>query len=507
MPPRQHRTPSRKRKGQPTPDPERDRLLQELKQSAERINRIFDSITDAFFSLNRDWQFTYLNREARRLLRKSDKELLGANVWQEFPSADVFRRRYEQVIAENKAAHFEEFYEPLATWFEIHAYPTVDGISIYFRDINQRKQAEQALRDSETDLKHAQAMAHTGSWRLNVRRNELFWSDETHRIFGIPIGTPMTYEAFLAAVHPEDREFVNRNWQAALAGAAYDIEHRIVVGGEIKWVRENAELEFDPQGALLGGFGAVQDITERKHAEEALMRAEKLASAGRLAATLAHEINNPLEAAINSLYLASRDASLRDPTRSFVATAEQELKRAAQIARRTLGFHREPNYRTSVTMAEIVHELAALYEPRLSTKGIRFQVRVADPKLAVLANAGELRQLLSNLLVNSIDAVAESGTVYMRVDGTHVSGPPGVRVTIADTGSGIAPENLKRIFEPFFTTKKDTGTGLGLWIAEQIVRKQGGAIRVRSRVGRGTVFRILLPAAAPASAAVAGAAR
>jgi PAS domain S-box-containing protein len=134
---------------------------------------------------------------------------------------------------------------------------------------------ELALRESREDLNRAQAVARTGSWRLDVRRNELRWSDETHRIFGIPQGTPMRYETFLEAVHPEDREYVNQKWTAALRGEPYDIEHRIVVGDDVKWVRERAELELDPQGVMRGGFGTVQDITERKQAEQAMLRAKQ----------------------------------------------------------------------------------------------------------------------------------------------------------------------------------------------------------------------------------------
>ena len=132
------------------------------------------------------------------------------------------------------------------------------------------KQAKQALLENEQDLNHAQAVAHVGSWRLDVRRNQLLWSDETYRIFGIHPKTPMTYETFLSGVYPEDREFVNRRWIAALGGEPYDIEHRIVVGDDVKWVRERAELEFDSKGELKGGFGTVQDITERKSIENEL---------------------------------------------------------------------------------------------------------------------------------------------------------------------------------------------------------------------------------------------
>jgi PAS domain S-box-containing protein len=132
------------------------------------------------------------------------------------------------------------------------------------------KQAKQALLESEQDLNRAQAVAHTGSWRLDIQRNLLLWSDETHRIFGIPRGMPMTYETFLSSVHPEDQEYVDHKWTTALRGEPYDIEHRIIVGDEVKWVRERAELEFDSKGELKGGFGTVQDITERKLIENEL---------------------------------------------------------------------------------------------------------------------------------------------------------------------------------------------------------------------------------------------
>ncbi|MGA8054497.1 MAG: PAS domain-containing protein, partial [Burkholderiales bacterium] len=141
-------------------------------------------------------------------------------------------------------------------------------------DISRLKRVEKSLRDSEADLRRAQAVAQTGSWHLDVQRNELLWSDESHRIFSIPKGGPLTYETFLSTVHADDRAFVDRSWRTALRGEPYDIEHRIVVAGEVKWLRERAELEFDAHGTLRGALGTTQDISERKRSEAALAASE-----------------------------------------------------------------------------------------------------------------------------------------------------------------------------------------------------------------------------------------
>lgn len=164
-------------------------------------------------------------------------------------------------------------------WIDGHSMPQreADGSILwhgYLMDITARKRFDDALRESERNLRLAQAVAQTGSWHLDFRRGELRWSDETYRIFGIPNGTPPSYALFLSAVHPDDQASVNQAWRVALRGAPYEIEHRIVVAGETKWINERAELEFDPQGNLIGGFGSAQDITQRKRSEAALLASE-----------------------------------------------------------------------------------------------------------------------------------------------------------------------------------------------------------------------------------------
>jgi PAS domain S-box-containing protein len=242
---------------------------QETKGLHFRATDILESVSEAFFALDRDWRFTYLNRQAEKLLRRSREELLGRIVWEEFPESagSVFDLEYRQALADGAPRVFEGFYPHFNAWFQVSAYPVADTLSVFFADITDRKRAEVELRESRQDLQLAQAVAQTGSWRLDVRHNELRWSDEAYRIFGIPKGPPLTYETFLAVIHPADRDLVDQAWQSALRGKTYDIEHRILVAGAVKWVRERAMLEFDAAGVLMGGFGTVQDISERKERE------------------------------------------------------------------------------------------------------------------------------------------------------------------------------------------------------------------------------------------------
>jgi len=244
----------------------------------------------------------------------------------------------------------------------------------------------------------------------------------------------------------------------------------------------------------VGGSIMARDISVQKQSEEAIRRSEKLAAAGRLAASVAHEINNPLEAVLNLLYLARHDPSQAD---RYLTMAEQEVGRVASLTQQTLGFVRETNLPGPLNPATILDEVLQLYSRTLESKKIRVARRYRGG-YEIVGYSGELRQLLSNLLVNAVDAMREGGELQVRVEAARDwrSAGTGVRIVVADNGSGIPRESLGRIFEPFYSTKKETGTGLGLWVSSGIVKKHGGTIHVRSRVdGRrsGTVFSVFLP--------------
>lgn len=232
----------------------------------------------------------------------------------------------------------------------------------------------------------------------------------------------------------------------------------------------------------------------RRRAEDALRASEKLATLGRLAASIAHEVNNPLEAVTNILYLLAR-RELDATSREYVKLAERELQRVSQIVRQSLAFSRMTTDQLPVPIVRLLEEVLVLYAPRIQSRGVhiekRFEWNAPVP--------GEMRQVFSNLIVNAVDALPPGGSVYLHVFQSCEYGDPqrdGIRLVVADNGTGIKPEHRREIFEPFFSTKREKGNGLGLWISSEIVQKHGGSIRMRSRVtpGRsGTAFAVFLP--------------
>jgi signal transduction histidine kinase len=227
------------------------------------------------------------------------------------------------------------------------------------------------------------------------------------------------------------------------------------------------------------------------HAQEALRRSEKLAVTGRLAASIAHEINNPLEAVTNLLYLIRLSPDCGQ-TSKYLTDAEQELARVAEIVKQALRFYREPHHPVETEVGAVLHSVLVLYNSRLASADIAVEVESLNSSATVLASPGELRQVMANLIGNAIDAMRHGGRLCIRVSTTNQR----LRLTIADTGSGIPPALLPAIFEPFVTTKGETGTGLGLWVTGEIIRRNGWTIRVRSRSGAarsGTAFSITMP--------------
>ncbi|MGO8758385.1 MAG: sensor histidine kinase [Terracidiphilus sp.] len=247
------------------------------------------------------------------------------------------------------------------------------------------------------------------------------------------------------------------------------------------------------------------DASDRKRSEEALRRSEKLAVTGRLAASIAHEINNPLEAITNLLFLLRSSSEVPETAMQYAVMAENEVRRIAEITQQTLRFYRQPTQPARATLAELLDSVLSLYQSRINALDLHLE-RDYDAGLSLFCFAGEIRQVFANLVGNAIDASHNGGRIVVRARRSHRwkhGEQPGIRLAIADSGTGMDRDVCEHIFEAFFTTKEQTGTGLGLWVSHEIILKHQGSVRVRSctgaaasagtRAGSGTVFELFLP--------------
>lgn len=264
--------------------------------------------------------------------------------------------------------------------------------------------------------------------------------------------------------------------------------------GSLIPIEDSAAPIRDDQEKLAGVVLVFRDMTIERRSREVLYRTERLTAAARLSATVAHEINNPLSAVVNLVYLAKSAADVPPPVVQTLETAEQELERVAHITRQTLGFYRDSSVPEEVEIPVLMEAVLKLYSNKLKNKNIAI-VREFSDCPPVLGMPGELRQVVSNLISNAVDAVGAEGTIALRAE--CVDEPEGrcIRMVIEDDGPGIAAADQDRIFDAFFTTKKDVGTGLGLWVSKELVERHGGSIRVNPRGdgSTGASFSILLP--------------
>jgi PAS domain S-box-containing protein len=305
---------------------------------------------------------------------------------------------------------------------------------------------------------------------------------------------------WLTIIHPEDQKAAINAWAQALEKkTTYLAEYRMRRhDGVYRHHLARAIPTVNRDGQVSGWVGTITDIDEEKGIEERLRRTEKLAAAGRMAASLAHEINNPLASVTNAIFLALQDPSLTDTTRQYLKIADRELQRVAQVTVHSLRFHQQSAGPRSESLSDIMNSVLAIYLARLQALSIDL-VRDYRTSEKLHCRVDDMRQTFSHLISNAIDAMSQGGSLRIRVRLSHAwdgSGTSGFRVVVADTGAGIAQEFLPRVFDAFATTKNPTGTGLGLWVVDEIIRKHKGRISIRSSVDarrHGTVVSIFLP--------------
>ena len=500
---------------------ERKKAEDSLVKKQDDLQTIIDSSQGWIFYKDRENHFVQVNKAFAEIMGLPKEQIEGRSVFELYPKeeAEAFWSDDKQVITSGKAkvGIVEKMQSKKGQrWVQTDKIPYRDnegniiGVIGFSVDITERKKAEEALRAAEWDLNRAQAVGKIGSWRLDTQRNVLLWSDENYRIFGVPKGTPMTYEAFLNIVHPEDRNYVDHEWKAGLRGQPYDIEHRIIVDGKVKWVREKAELEFDKDGKLRGGFGTTQEITdfvEMRHRLEAASsqlqeyaknmeqlakeRAEKLKDAERLAAIgatagmVGHDIRNPLQAITGDVFLAKTElASIPDSEEKKNALEsmeeiEKNIDYINKIVQDLQDYARPLNPKIEES------DLKSIVESFISKNGlpknIKVNVKITDEARKIRADSYYLNRILFNLVTNAVQAMPNGGKLTIDA---HKEANDTI-LAVKDTGVGIPREIRDKMFTLMFTTKSK-GQGFGLPVVKRMTESLGGTVTFESE-GKGTL--------------------
>lgn len=365
---------------------------------------------------------------------------------------------------------------------------------------NKLRSTLESLQERTDSLVQAQRASELATWLFNSDTMETFWDVGSTRIFGRPFADLDNKALPMEFIHPEDRERLRDSIETSVRSSQHIlVEFRVLwPSGEVHWL--------ESRGTRVTGSshlwrGATFDITRRKVVEFALIRSEKLAAMGRLASTVAHEVNNPLESVTNLLYLIGTDDDLSPTTRSYITLAEEELARLSNITRLTLTFARSASVRGPVNVAEVFDAVLSIYQRRSDLLDVTIE-RFYTPGLEVEMPPHELRQVAINLVANALDAL----TVEHRLLRLHtLLHDSRAIVLVEDSGTGIEVTDQAQVFDAFFTTKSDVGTGIGLWVTRELVEKNGGTITVESGdLGEGirTRFRIEFPAAFPLDSSV-----
>jgi len=468
---------------------------------------IIESSDDAIISKNMQGIITSWNNAAQRVFGYTADEIVGQPILRLIPE-ELHSEEFE-IIKKIRAGERIDHYETVRVrkngekfLISVTISPVRDntgrviGASKVARDVSDRKRSE----DSRFHLAAIVDSADDAIISKDLNGIIKTWNHGAHTMFGYTseemIGQPML-RLIPEDLHYEEDEILRK------LRAGERIDHyettRVKKNGDLLEVSVTISPIRNHENKVIGASKIARDISDRKRMEKVLILSEKLAATGRMAATIAHEVNNPLESLMNLIYLARQSCTESSQAQGYLITAEGELERVSHIARQTLGFYRDTGSPVDVYLHDLIVNVLTVYQSKLLTSRISVESSFNDLR-KISVSRGEMLQIFSNLITNSIDAMKEGGKLSVSLRKTTALDRDGIQTVIRDTGTGISPENLEKIFEPFFTTKGNLGTGIGLWVTRQLVESRGGQIAVTSSTepGKsGTSVTIFIPFAAP----------
>ena len=472
---------------------------------------IVDSSDDPIISQDLKGTIISWNQAAVRVFGYSPEEMIGQSILRLIPPESHYEE--DEILRKLRAGERIDHYETVRVRkngeklsVSLTISPIMDAsgrviaASKIARDISDRRKSEEsrfrlaAIVDSADDAIVSK----------DLNGVVMTWNEGAHRMFGYS-PKEMVGQPILRLIPPElqyEEEHILRTLRAGGRVDHYETR-RMKKNGEIFEVSVTISPIRDESGKVIGASKIARDISDRKRIERLLVQSEKLAATGRMAAVIAHEINNPLESLINLIFLARQNSAPGGKAHNYLLTAEQEMERVSHIARQTLGYYRDTNSPVELYLHDVIDNVLTVYNSKLLGAKVSVDTQFDDPR-PIAVSRGEMLQVFTNIIANAMDAMRQGGV--MRISTRNHQGPAGdgIEIVVQDSGVGIAHEHLDRVFEPFFTTKGDLGTGIGLWVARQLVESRGGQISLTSSTengNSGTAITIFLPYAAPVSRA------
>ncbi len=488
-----------------------ERIESDRRQLASRLDSVMENMGEAFYLIDADGRFLYLNPQAERVLRRKRADLLGRRIWEAFPEAKLtaIHPAIQRVLASGKAESLEIFYEPLQQWLDITMTPSAEGLAVYFRVVSQRKLAELALGQSEERFRLLSKATNDAIWDWDLTTQALWWNDGFEVLFGFRRDEiEPSIRSWTSRIHPDDRERV------------VDDVHRAIEEGRQQWsgqyryqrkdgsyatVRDRGHVIRDASGKALRMVGGMTDLTDRLALEEQLHQSQRMESIGQLTGGIAHDFNNLLTVIQGNAELLREELVDQPRLAELAKMVDIASQRGAELTHRLLAFARRQALEPRVV--ELNELLAGMDSMLRRTLGEHIEIELERAQHLWLANVdpSQLESALLNLCINARDAMPQGGlltieTANVTLDDVYASQNwevlPGqyVMLAVTDCGSGISPVDLQHVFEPFFTTKEQgKGTGLGLAMVFGFVKQSCGHVSIYSEPGEGTTVKLYLP--------------
>jgi PAS domain S-box-containing protein len=499
---------------------DRKRAEEELRQAHHKLQSVLSSITDGLAVLDKNWRYTYFSEQGARIIGMCREQLLGECVWDMFPRAQgtKFYEEYHRAVATGQSVHFEEFYpEPLNSWLECHCYPSSEGLAVYFRDITDRRRAEEALRviaeryERQSRVFDTTLSAITDFAYIFDRDGRFVYANKALLdLWGLTLEAAVG-KNFFDLKYPDDLAArLQRQIQQVFRtreGLSDETPYTSPTG-----VTGHYEYIFSPviaaDGTVEAVAGSTRDITERKRTEAALIEARQAAEAAnqtkdRFLAVLSHELRSPLTPMLLGVAALELDSDLRPAVREHLAMIKRNIQLETKLIDDLLDLSRITSGKVEldiepVDLNESVRHVCGSCRSQMSEKGICLKTELCDAAALIAADSARLQQVLGNVLINAIKFTPENGTIRVTT-ARRVGGRWEVRVQ--DSGIGISVEALPRIFDAFEqggakVTRQFGGLGLGLAISKSLVELHRGSIRAESAgLGQGATFIVELPEA------------